>query len=71
LTEFVVLVYIHIHLLYDDLLEVETSRTDINDKLLLITDRATCLIKWCVISLFARSVLIKKSLCCATYLTRT
>jgi hypothetical protein len=42
MTEFVVLVYIRIYLPADDLVEVETCRRDVNDILLLVTDRAIC-----------------------------
>jgi hypothetical protein len=42
MTEFVVLVYIRIYLPDNDLVEVETCRRDVNDKLLLITNRAIC-----------------------------
>jgi hypothetical protein len=49
LTEFAVLLGLCIYLPDDDLVEVETCRRDISDKLLFIIDCAVCWIKYCII----------------------
>jgi len=35
----------------DSLVDVETCRRDVNDKLLFITDGAVCWIKYCIVSI--------------------
>ena len=51
LTEFSVLVCLFIYLPDDDLVQVETCRGNMYDKLLFITDCAVCWIKYCTVNL--------------------